>query len=93
MSNSNKGAYKLADVLQKRMNSVSGRNISISAEMGVILSGNKLKIDSLPEDILDADDYSICSFANVTSGDRVLVVWSEDGEPIVVDKIIRADKA
>lgn len=93
MSNSKKGAYKLASVLQKRMNSVSGRNISISAEMGVILPGNKLKLDSLPEEVLDADDYSICRSTEATSGDRVLVVWTWDGEPIVVDKIIRADKA
>lgn len=96
-NNSNRGAYRLADVLQKRMNKTSGHSITVSAEFGEIATGNKLKLDSLPEATLDKDDYSICKTIADTDplkkDDRVLVVWTDTGEPVVIDKIVSADKA
>lgn len=91
MSNSSKGAYNLAVVIQNRMNSIAGRNTNINAEVGTIVHGKKLKLYSLPDNVFYPDDYSICSSINVSSGDRVLVVWTFDGEPVVIDKIVRAD--
>lgn len=108
MSNSKKGAYKLADVLQKRMNEVSGRNISVSSELGTIVQGDKLKLDSLPDVVLNSDDYSVCEKSMIEvvqdiksieplkvektkklkTGDRVLVIWTGTGEPVVVDRLI-----
>lgn len=97
MSNSSKGAHKLASVLQKRTKSIYGRETSVSAEMGLILSGGRLRIDSIPDAVIDESDYSVCQTISGTeklkSGDRVLVIWSFDGEPVVIDKIIQADKA
>ena len=94
--NSNRGAYRLADVLQKRMKKVSSHSIEVSAELGEIASGNKLKLDSLPEATLDKDDYSVCKTIADTDplkkDDRVLVVWTDTGEPVVIDKIVSADK-
>lgn len=91
MSNNSKGAYKLATVLQKRMKQVSGRSNDVSSELGSIAPGNKLKVDSLPEFLIDDDDYSVCQSviksSPLKSGDRVLVVWTNDGEPVVIDKI------
>lgn len=97
MSNvSSKGASKLASVLQSRMNQMNQRNSTVSVELGAILTGKKLKVDSLPEEVLDKDDYSVCETIVNTEplkkGDRVLVVWTNDGEPVVIDKIIGADE-
>lgn len=136
--NSSKGASKLASVLQSRMNNVSNHSREVIAEMGVILDGKKLKVDSLPDYVLMPDDYSVCSniyclqkydciqlehfkshceylhslpgshtygtvsaptcqfkdcpescFKNgLHKGDRVLVIWTNDGEPIIVDRIV-----
>ena len=96
MSNkTNKGAAKLASVLQSRMVSVNNRMSPISVERGEILSGRKLKLYSVPDSILDKNDYSVCVTIQKTTpikkGDRVLVVWTLDGEPVVIDKITEAD--
>lgn len=88
--NSSKGASKLASVIQGRMNKVSNRLLNVTAEMGVILSGNKLKLDSLPDDVLTPNDYGVCSTykESMKRGDRVLVIWTNTEEPIIVDKIV-----
>lgn len=100
-NNSNKGTARFASVLQKRMSQVAGRAAGISVETGEILSGRKLKLSSLPGTILDKDDYSVCASLQTKMpcqngypfgpGDQVLVVWTYDGEPVVIDKILRAD--
>lgn len=94
--NSSKGAAKLASVLQRRMEQVIGGNSSIPVDRGEIMGGKKLKLYSIPDAILDKDDYSVCATIQSTSelkaGDQVLVVWTFDGEPVVIDKIIEADK-
>lgn len=110
-ANSSKGAAKLASVLQGRMNKVSNRSAIVAAEMGVILDGNKLKVDSIPDNVLMPDDYSVgsnlyclqhygcihaegekcpskCLKNGLHKGDRVLVIWTNDGEPIIVDRIV-----
>ena len=127
-NNSSKGAAKLASVLQNRMNNVTRKSSTVTAEMGVILAGNKLKVDSLPDFELTPDDYSVCSnvyclqkygcvhidhmlqhcqYHNCEEcesfpadcpkdclknglhiGDRVLVIWTNDGDPIIVDKVV-----
>ncbi len=96
MSNTNKGSSKLASVLQERMFQVFNGNNSVSVDRGEILSGKKLKLYSIPDAILDKDDYSVCATINSTSelkaGNQVLVVWTFDGEPVIIDKIVEADK-
>lgn len=95
-NNSSKGAAKLASVLQSRMNKVSGRNVSLTAELGSIIAWKKLIVDSLPDVTLDEDDYCVCQTINETSplknGDRVLVIWTNDGDAVVIDKIVEADE-
>lgn len=110
MSNSNKGASKLASVLQQRMAQVSkkGSGHGVTVEFGEIVQGDKLKIYSIPGAILDSGDYSVCQGVTVRNdlkcvceptpikeedytlktGDKVLVVWTFDGEPVVIDKVI-----
>lgn len=100
---SNKGSAMLASVLQRRMSQVAIGNTSISVETGEILAGRKLKLSSLPNAILDKDDYSVCAGLQakmpcqksypINPGDQVLVAWTFDGEPVVVDKILRADRS
>ena len=94
-NNSTKGAAKLARELQRRMNKTSSSSSGISVERGEIVSGRKLKIYSIPDSILDRDDYSVCYTVYDTRplqvGDRVLVVWTYDGEPVVIDRLIEAD--
>lgn len=94
MSNSSKGASKLASVLQNRMAEVMKGSSSVSVDMGEIFSDNRLKLYSIPDAILDTNDYSVCATIQNTSklkeGDKVLVVWTFDGEPVVIDKIIEA---
>ena len=103
MSNkvSSKGSAMLASVLQERMSQVTKRNSSISVETGEILSGYKLKLSSIPGAILDKDDYSVCATIQqklpcqknfpIKPGDKVLIVWTYDGEPVVIDKLLEAD--
>lgn len=96
-NNSSKGASKLANVLHQRMRSVAERASGIVAERGEIMSGKKLKLFSVPDAILDKSDYSVCiTIQNednpLKEGERVLVVWTMDGEPVVVDRIMEANK-
>lgn len=95
-SNSGKGAAKLASVLQSRMIEVMRGQSPLSVDRGELLPGNKLKIYTIPDAILEPDDYSVCytihSTGDLKAGDQVLVVWTFDGEPVVVDKIVEADK-
>lgn len=94
-NNSTKGAAKLARELQLRMNKTSSHNSGVHVERGEIVSGRKLKLYSIPDSILDRDDYSVCYTVYDTRplqvGDRVLVVWTYDGEPVVIDRLIEAD--
>ena len=95
MSNSTKGASKLAAVLQSRMSAVYTGKSGIVAERGEILKGGKLKLYSLPEFVLDKSDYSVCATVYATralkNGDRVLVIWTNDNEPVVIDRMIEAE--
>lgn len=95
MSNSTKGASKLASVLQNRMAAIATGKSGIVAERGEILKGGKLKLYSLPEFVLDQGDYSVCVTVYNTralkTGDRVLVIWTIDNEPVVIDRMIEAD--
>lgn len=94
-NNGSKGAARLASVLQKRMSQIINGGTSVVAERGEIVAGNKLKLYSIPDAILDKDDYSVCSTIQKTSpvkkGDQVLILWTFDGEPVVIDKILEAD--
>ena len=95
-SNSSKGISKLASVLQDRMVKVAGRNSSISVEKGEIISGKRLKLYSIPDAILGRDDYMVCVSIQKENplkvGDLVLVVWTFDGDPVVIDKITDANR-
>ena len=91
-SNSNKGAAMFASVIQKRMQQVSEIKVGIPIETGEIIAGGRLKLSSIPDTVLDKDDYSLCTSTQFKNGDKVLVVWTFDGEPVVIDKILRADK-
>lgn len=93
--NSSKGASKLASVLQSRMAKIISGSSSVNVEKGEILSGKRLKLFSIPDAILDKDDYYVCTSIQKSSplskGDMVLVVWTLDGDPVVIDKITEAD--
>lgn len=94
MSKKSQGSQKLASVLQSRMAQVAGGSSGIVAERGEIMDGKKLKLYSLPNDILSKSDYSVCSTiektASLKAGDQVLVIWTNDCEPVVIDKIKEA---
>lgn len=96
-SNSTKGVAKLASVMQQRMAQMLKGGAGVIAERGEIVKGKKLKLYSIPDAILDRDDYSVCvsiqEQSPLKAGDRVLIVWTYDGEPVVIDKITEADKA
>lgn len=96
MSNSTKGASKLASVLQERMKKMVDRSQGIIIERGEIIHDNKVRLYSIPDAVLDPDDYSVCATVYKVSplkeGETVLIVWTHDGEPIVLDRIVEADK-
>ena len=102
-NNGTKGAAKLASSIQGRIAEMIARNASVSVEVGEILSDYKLKISSIPGQILDKDDYSVCTTIQrklpcqkefpIKPGDRVLVVWTYDGELVVIDKLAAADSS
>ena len=85
--NSSQGATRLANVLQARMKSVKNNENHVSAELGLIDSNGWLRVDSLSGIAFTRDDYSVCNRYNPSNGDRVLVIWTEDDEPVVIDKI------
>lgn len=88
--NSSKGASRLAEILQLRIKAVMKRSLTVTAEFGAITGGKCLKVDSLPDYHLSRNDYSVCSAyeKEMEEGDRVLVIWTNDGEPVVLDKIV-----
>lgn len=85
--NSNQGANRLANILQQRMKDLKNNENHISAELGSIDSNNWLRVDSLPGMAFTNEDYSVCASYKPKNGDRVLVIWTDDDEPVVVDKI------
>lgn len=87
-----KGSAKLAAVLQKRMKNISNYVTSVSAELGTITTGFGLKVDSLPNVTIKKSEYFVCKgdIDVLRAGDRVLVIWTFDGEIVVVDKILTA---
>lgn len=100
---SNGGSAMLASVLQKRMSQVVAGKVGVTIETGEIMSGRTLKLSSLPGALLDKDDYSVCASLQskmpcqsnypIQEGDQVLVAWTFDGEPVVIDRILRADRS
>ena len=101
MNNGSKGSDKLASILQGRMSNVSSQNKGIIVERGEIVNGKGLKISSVPGATLDTDDYTVCatirrtlpcqSGSPINAGDKVLVLWTYDGEPVIIDKIVEAN--
>ena len=85
------------------MSEVAGQRIGVPLETGEIMAGRKLKLSSLPGHVLDKDDYSVCASLQakmpcqksypIKAGDQVLVAWTFDGEPVVIDRILRADRS
>lgn len=88
-STSSKGGSHLASVLQMRMSDIMKRSTFVSVEIGKIVSGGKLKLSSIPGTILEKSDFYVCaSIKNqLQVGIKVLIVWTYDGEPVVVDKV------
>lgn len=90
---SEKGSYKLAMTIQNRIKKMNENNSTVNAELGTIVSGKKLKVDSLPDEIID--DYLVCSTvisqSKLSNGDRVLVIWTHDSDPVIVDQIAEGD--
>ena len=96
MKNSSKGAAKLASILQKRMEKVVKGSSSILIDKGEILEKKKLKISSIPDAIIEKNVYLVCAGIKearpLEVGDQVLVLWTFDGDPVVIDKIEPANK-
>ena len=94
--NSNKGGAKLASTIQQRMFEMGKGLLPISVQKGEIVKDMKLKLYSVPDAILDRDDYSVCatifSIGKLSAGDQVLVLATSDVDLVVIDKIIDADK-
>ena len=101
MNNSQKGSAKLANILQGRMNNTSQRTVGVTVERGEVVSGHRLKISSVPGATLDKGDYTVCATIRrslpcqgsspINAGDKVLVLWTYDGEPVIIDKIVEAN--
>ena len=88
-STSSKGGSHLASVIQERIAAVKAKNGSVYAEIGKMVANDKLKLSSIPGIILDRTDYSVCASieAQLNVGIKVLVIWTYDGEPVIVDKL------
>ena len=95
MKNSSKGTAKLASVIQSRMEKVIHGSSSILIDKGEILAKKKLKFFSIPDAIIEKNVYSVCAGVQearpLEVGDQVLVLWTFDGDPVVIDKIVQAD--
>lgn len=80
-----KGATRLAQVLSKRMHNTAGYHSKTSTEQGEIISGHKLKVDTLSITI-PKDGYTKADGVEVSVGSRVVVNWVS-GEPVIVAKL------
>lgn len=80
-----KATTRLANVLSKRMHSTAGYHNSASTEQGKIVSGQKLKVDTLNLTI-PKKGYKKADGVSVSVGSRVLVSWAS-GEPVIVAKL------
>lgn len=80
-----KATTRLAQVLSKRMHSTAKFNNSTSTEQGKIISGRKLKMDTLNLTI-PKKGYKKADGVSISVGNRVLVSWAS-GEPVIVAKL------
>jgi len=80
-----KGTTRLAQILSKRMHGTASYHNNVSVEQGVIVSGHKLKMDSLGVTI-PRKGYSTASGVKLSVGNRVVVSWAS-GEPVIVAKL------
>ena len=80
-----KGTTRLAQILSKRMHGTASYHSTISVEQGKVISGHKLKMDSLGVTI-PRDGYETSDGLELSVGDRVVVSWAS-GDPVVVAKL------
>jgi hypothetical protein len=85
--NNSQGAVRLAAVLQQRMKRIKNYDSGITAELGEIGAESALFVDSLPNVKLQSGDYFTLSGLSLSKGNRVLVIWTANDEPVVVGKI------
>ena len=80
-----KGTARLAQILSRRMHGTATYHNSISVEQGVVISGHRLRMDSLDVTI-PRDGYRTAAGITLSVGSRVVVSWAS-GEPVVVAKL------
>lgn len=80
-----KGTARLAQILSKRMHGTAQYHNEISVEQGKVVSGHKLKMDSLDVTI-PKNGYKTSDGIELSVGNRVVVSWAS-GEPVVVAKL------
>ena len=83
--NTSKATARLAQVLSKRMHSTAAYHETVYNEQGVIISGHKLKIETLGVTV-PRSGYRKARGLTVFVGDHVLVNWAS-GDPVIVAKL------
>lgn len=84
-----RGSSRLAAILQSRMGNVKDFDSSPTAEFGTMDAQARLILDSFPDEVMEPDEFIICSPAEkqqFKSGDRVLVLWADD-TPVILGSI------
>ena len=80
-----RGTTRLANILSKRMHSTADYHSTLSTEQGKIISGRKLKVDTLGV-VIPKNGYKKVKGVSVTVGSRVVVSWAS-GEPVIVARL------
>lgn len=77
-----KGTTRLAQILSKRMHGTATYHNSVQTEQGKVVSGHKLKMDTL-DITIPRSGYSVANGIELSVGDTVIVSWAS-GEAVVV---------
>ena len=75
---------RLGELLSNQMKRTVDGNASVTAELGTIGDHKSLKVTSIRNSIPKGQYMLTKSAKNVSTGDRVLVIWV-GYEPVVVD--------
>ena len=78
-----KNFIRMIEQISKGNNSEA---VNIIAELGTMKDGGILP-DSYPESAEPDDDFLMLSDAKVSDGDRVLLIWTDAEEIVVIGKV------
>lgn len=85
-----KGKEKFIGMLHDMMQQKQERGLTTSIELGTYHNAGILP-DSYPDGEDPDDDYYLLEISPLAEGDKVLIVWTDDGDLVAIGKLEGGD--